>query len=302
MEFLAAHWRLFAVAALFFLGVAARRLEWAGPAQGRWLLNFVLNVGLPPLIFGALASAPLDREHALLPLAAALTMVVGWGAAVLVSRRLGLTRTGEGSMVLCAISLNISLIYPYAALSLSAAAFSQLVLFDMGHAVLVWTLSTTLACLYGGRSDDIPVLLRRSLTAPPLWALVFALVANIWLALPPPLLRGSLLVGQGFVLLVPFAMGLLVTGHALRQRAVAVAVLLRSLFGLFVGLGLVWVLDLEGSAAQVVVLGAAAPIGFVSVVLSARESLDVEMAASAAAVSAFAASFWLPLAMMWMGT
>ena len=66
-------------------------------------------------------------------------------------------------MALCAMSLNNSMIYPFAALSLGTAAFSQLVMFDMGHALLVWTVTTVVACNYGGHADDIPVLLRRTL-------------------------------------------------------------------------------------------------------------------------------------------
>ena len=81
-------------------------------------------------------------------------------------------------MALCAMSLNNSMIYPFAALSLGAAAFSQLVMFDMGHALLVWTVTTVVACKYGGHADDIPVLLRRTLLAPPLWVLFIALATE----------------------------------------------------------------------------------------------------------------------------
>ena len=35
-------------------------------------------------------------------------------------------------MALCAMSLNIAMIYPFACVGLSTAAFSQLVMFDMG--------------------------------------------------------------------------------------------------------------------------------------------------------------------------
>ena len=47
--------------------------------QGRALLNFVFNVGLPILIFGALTGVPLAREHALLPVAAICISLVGLG-------------------------------------------------------------------------------------------------------------------------------------------------------------------------------------------------------------------------------
>jgi hypothetical protein len=84
------------------------RLQWAGERQGRALLGFVFNIGLPILIFGALAGVPLAREHALLPVTAICISLAGWGAAAFVARRFGLPRTGEGAMALCAMSLNNS--------------------------------------------------------------------------------------------------------------------------------------------------------------------------------------------------
>ena len=50
-DWLVDHWRLAAIAALFFVGIALRRSGVAGATQGRWLLNFVFHVGLPILIF-----------------------------------------------------------------------------------------------------------------------------------------------------------------------------------------------------------------------------------------------------------
>ena len=301
MDLILANWRLAAVAALFFCGVALRRFDWAGADHGRALLKFVFNVALPILIFGALAGVPLVREHALLPVTAICVSLAGWAAAAFVARRIGLPRTGEGAMVLCAMSLNNSMIYPFAALSLGAAAFSQLVMFDMGHAVLVWTVTTVVACRYGSHADDIPVLLKRTLGAPPLWVLAAALILNgAGAPIPHDFLHGVLVIGQTLMLLVPLSMGLLVSARGLRRREVIAAVALRSLFGLVVGTLLVRVFGLSGSAAGIALIGAAAPIGFTSVVLSAREGLDLDLAASAAAISVFLGSLWIPMAIIFV--
>lgn len=298
MEFLLAHWRLAAVAGLFFLGVILKRFGVAGERQGRAMLAFVFNVGLPILIFGALAGVPLEREHALLPVTAICISLAGWGVAAFVARRFALPRTGEGAMALCAMSLNNSMIYPFAALSLGAAAFSQLVMFDMGHAMLVWTVTTVVACKYGGHADDIRILLRRTLLAPPLWVLFIALGLNLGDApIPQDLLHQVLVVGQLLMLLVPLSMGLLVSARGLRRPEVITAVALRSGFGLLVGALLVWLLGFTGTAAAIALIGAAAPIGFTAVVLSSREGLDLDLAASAAAISVFLGSLWIPLAM-----
>ena len=298
MEFITANWRLAAVAALFFVGVAARRTGLAGPAHGRWLLNVVFNVGLPILIFGALAGVPLAREHALLPVAAICISLAGWAAAVVAARRFGLPKAGEGALALCSMSINNSMVYPFASLSLGAAAFSQLVMFDMGHAILVWTVTTVAACKYGGHADDIPVLLKRALLAPPLWVLFIALGLNVGEApISHDVLHTILLIGQFMVLGVPLAMGFLVNAQGLRRPEVWTAVVLRSGVGALVGLVLGYLFGLQGTAAAIAIVGGAAPIGFTAVVLSAREGLDLDLAATAAAVSVFLGSLWIPLAM-----
>lgn len=298
MEFIAANWRLAAVAALFFVGVAARRAGVAGESQGRWLLNFVFNVGLPILIFGALTGVTLAREHALLPVTAICISLAGWAAAAFVARRFGLPKTGEGAMALCSMSINNSMIYPFAALSLGTAAFSQLVMFDMGHAILVWTVTTVAACRYGGHADDIPVLLKRTLAAPPLWVLFISLGLNVSGApISKDLLHTVLVIGQMMILLVPLAMGLLVSAKGLRRAEVWSAVGLRSVFGGLVGFVLALLFGLKGSAASIAIIGGAAPIGFTAVVLSSREGLDLDLAASAAAISVFLGSLWIPVAL-----
>jgi predicted permease len=291
------HWRLAAVAALFFLGVLARRGGWAGQREGRWLLNFVFYVGLPTLIFGALTGAKLEREHALLPAIALGTTLVCWGAGAFVARRFRLPKKGEGAMTLCAMSINVAMIYPFASLSFGTVAFSQLVMFDMGHAIMAWTFTTVIACKYGGHTGDIPVLLKRALAAPPLWILFLALGLNVGGApVSHDLLHKFLVAGQIMVLMVPLAMGLLVSAAGMRRPEVGVSVVLRSVFGGLVGFSLGLLFGLEGSAVGVAALGAAAPVGFTAVVLSAREGLDLELAASAAAISVFLGSLWIPLA------
>jgi hypothetical protein len=297
VEWIITHWRLAAVAALFFLGVGLRRSGWVPVSAGKALLNLVFNVGLPLLVLGALGAVTFERQHALLPAAAVGTVLLCWAAAAFVARRFELPKRSEGAMALAAMSINVSMVYPFAALSFSPAEFSQLVMFDMGHALCVWTLGTVVACSYGGHRGDIPVLLRRVLGAPALWVLlvVFGLkIAEV--RLPDEALQVSLSIGQSFVLLVPLAMGLLVSAVAMRKPAVMTAVALRSGLGGIAGFTLATLFGLSGTAHSIATIAAAAPVGFSAVVLSGREDLDLEIAASAAAISVFLGSVWIPFA------
>ncbi len=133
--------------------------------------------------------------------------------------------------------------------------------------------------------------------APPLWVLVAALLLNLSGApISKPFLHGTLVTGQLLMLMVPLSMGLLVSASGMRRPEVITAVALRSLFGLAVGTVLVWAFGFSGSAAAIALIGSAAPIGFTAVVLSSRENLDLDLAASAAAISVFLGSLWIPLA------
>jgi predicted permease len=110
------------------------------------------------------------------------------------------------------------------------------------------------------------------------------------------LLHQVLLVGQLLVLFVPLAMGLLVSAAGMRRREVLASVVIRSGLGGLVGFILALCVGLEGTAVGIAALGASAPVGFTAVVLSAREGLDLELTASAAAISVFLGSLWIPLA------
>src|SRR5687768_8841378 len=98
VEWVITHWRLAAVAALFFLGMAMRRWGRVPLSAGKTLLNLVFNVGLPLLVLGALGSVTLERQHALLPAAAVGTVLVCWAAAAFAARRFVLAKRSEGAM------------------------------------------------------------------------------------------------------------------------------------------------------------------------------------------------------------
>jgi predicted permease len=91
-------------------------------------------------------------------------------------------------------------------------------------------------------------------------------------------------------------MGFLVNAAGMRRPEVITSAALRSGLGGLVGFTLGVLFGLEGTAAGVAALGAAAPVGFTAVVLSAREGLDLELTASAAAISVFLGSLWIPFA------
>ena len=157
-----------------------------------------------------------------------------------------------------------------------------------------------LAAWYGGHGANLAGIVRRALTFPPLWALLAALAINATdTALPEWLVMILRVVGQTILLLVIVALGVLFDARLMRDKRVLVALSLRMLLGLLFGLVLVWIFDLDGLTRAVLILGAAAPIGFSAVVFADREGLHRESSASAASISVLLGLVYVPLA-LWL--
>ncbi len=101
------------------------------------------------------------------------------------------------------------------------------------------------------------------------------------------------------LLLVIVALGILFDLRRVLSGPVLTAVALRIGLGFLLGLLAVELLSLEGLTRSVVLLGAAAPVGFTVVVIANRESLDRELAASAASLAVALALVYVPLA-LWL--
>jgi predicted permease len=205
-----------------------------------------------------------------------------------------------GALVLCGVSLNNGFLFPFVIAAWGQEGFAQLALFDLGHIIGQSTFVYVLAAWYGGHGASTSAILRRVFTFPPLWALLAALALNVSdTALPPWLVAVLRTTGQAILLLVIVALGVLFDARLLRDGRVLAALALRLALGLALGLLLAWAFDVEGMTRAVLVLGAAAPIGFSAVVFADRENLHRELAASAASISVLLGLAYVPVA-LWL--
>ncbi len=285
---------------LFVVGFVARRVGWLRPPNAGFMLRMVINVGLPAMFIADVSRIELRSDLLALPASSLSIMLVTWGLSLLVGRAMGLTRADQGTTTISAMSINNGFLFPFVLAVWGAAGFGQMALFDLGHVLGQSLLVYAIAATFGGRATGFGPILRRVLGFPPLWALVVALLLNVSdTALPDWLITLLRTVGQVILLLVIVALGVLFDAKLLRDRRVPVILLLRMPLGLLVGYLCVLAFGLEGLTASVVLLGAAAPIGFNAVVLSDMEKLNRELSASAASISVLLGLVYVPLA-LWL--
>jgi malate permease and related proteins len=285
---------------LFFAGFLARRAGWLKPAHAGKMLHLVITIGLPALFLADVSRIPLQRDLVALPISAVLIVLVTWGVSVVVARALNLSRIDQGAMTLCGMSINNGFLFPFVIAVWGQVGFAQIALFDLGNALCQGSLVYALAAWYGGHDTGLKAVARRVLSFPPLWALIVALLINAsgWV-LPGWFTTTSGAVGRTILLLVIVALGVLFDARLVRDRTVLATIALRILLGLVLGYACVELFGLEGQIRSIVLLGAAAPIGFSAVVIANRENLNRELAASAASISVLLALAYVPLA-LWL--
>lgn len=288
--------RLAPVLLAFGAGVAARRLGRLGPAHAERLLVWVVRLGMPALILGTVTPLSLTPGIARLPAAAALTILVMWGAATLAGRALELPAARRGVIVIGAMIMNLAVVYPFAFAAWGAAGVGHLAFFDFGNGLVVLTLVYGLAAWYGRGSTGPGTVAGALGRFPPFWAMALALVLNLArVPVPPGLVLGLQWGGAASVFLVLVAMGIFFRAPRRLPAALLLPLALRAGGGL--ALGWLWarLFGLTGLERAVVILGAAAPVGFNTLVFAAREGLDREFAAALVSLSVLAGMLLLPL-------
>ena len=286
--------------ALFAAGFVARRRGWLAPPHAGKMLQLVVTVGLPALFIADVSRIPLRADLIALPLAAIAIMLVTLAVAMLTGRRLQLSTPDRGAFVLAGMSINNALLFPFVIAGWGPAGFAQLALFDFGHALMQGSVVYAVAAAHGGHGAGAAAIARRVLGFPPLWALIAAIAINLSGYTLPGVVSATLgTVGRLILLLVVVALGILFDARMLRSGTVRMALLLRIGLGALLALLIVTLFDLTGMTRAVVLLGGAAPIGFSAVVLASRESLNRDLAASAASISVLLGLVYVPVA-LWL--
>lgn len=288
--------RLLPIFVLFAFGVLARHRGWFDERDARRMLTIVLWFALPALILSTVTTLPLAADLLFLPVSGMLILVLSWPAAVFLGRRLRLPAPTLGVFVIAPMVMNLAAQYPFVLAVWGAEGFARFALIDLGNALIVFTLSYALACIYGGRVSDIRGIGKRLVTLPPVWALAVALLMNRGgLALPDGLRGGLHTFGSAAVLLIMIALGIHFRPRLTLPLPAVLAIALRVVLGSGIGLALVALFDLQGQDRLLVLMAAMAPVGFNVLVFSAREGLDNELAATVVSMSLLMSFVYLPI-------
>jgi len=291
----------------FLIGFLLRYRGIANRDQADFLFRVVLYVTLPALVFLAIADAELSHRTILLPVAGITVNLVCAIAAIFYVRTMKLENHRAGAIVLGAGITNMLFVFPFVLSVLGQAALADAILFDLGNAVFVGTIAYSISFYFGkSKAASGASLLLKTIRAPIFVAVAAALIVNTF-HISIPTFASEILSPLGAVTipLVLIAIGISFSTAGFSGRLPVVTILLRMLLGFIVGLLIVWAFGFAGATAAVIVVSAAAPIGFSSVTLASIGELDTEQAAAAlsmsVAIGMISTTLLLMVAVRWLG-
>lgn len=270
---------------LFVTGFLSKKFKLVNKKDGGTFLRVVFYLTLPALLFLSISNVQLTMEFALLPLVAVLLVIITFFGSFFTGKLLKLPQPTLGVFLVGSMIMNIGFVYPFIILALGDEGFARAVLFDLGNNVMIYTFVYFTACKFGGNKKS-KAILQRLFLSPPLWALAAALMFNL-LSLQLPLALNNFLeaIGSLTVPLITIALGIYFNPKIVKFVPLSLGVFMRSGFGLLMGLVLVRLFGLGGLSKTVVLLGAAAPVGFMTITFAALEKLDADFASSLVSLS-----------------
>lgn len=288
--------KIIPVILILLLGYVLKRLNILKKDDGDLFLKLVFYVALPALIILSLAKIDLQADFIFLPLAAALVIFAISGVAFLGGKWLNLPPPTFGAFLVGSTIMNIGFALPFFIAAYGEEGLARVSLFDFGNGLLVFTFVYFLACKYGTNGSNQRMMLNKLLVSPPIWALLIGITLNLTSTSIPPLANNFLeLVGGLTTPLIMLALGVYFSPKLVRATPVFVATFIRMAGGLAAGYIVVQLFGLEGLNRLIVLIGAAAPVGYNTLTFSSLENLDKELAANLVSFSILIGVIFLPI-------
>jgi len=280
----------------FFLGIAFKLLKLLKKEDAPILLRFVLTVTLPALTIIAVTNVQLVADMALIPFMAIAIVFLMFFISSFVGRRMNMPRPMFGSFLVGTMIMNTAYSLPFFAAAHGNEGLARASLFDIGNTFMIFTFTYYNAIKYGDNSHTDKIYWGKFLRMPPLWAMIIAFAWKaVSVPLPPLAYNFFFLIGNPTVPLVMIALGLYFDPKLKHLSKALVAIFIRMVVGLGVGIALATICSLTGITRTVVIANSALPIGFNTLIFANLENMDREFAATCVSISIFIALFYLPL-------
>jgi predicted permease len=264
--------------------------------HGDFLLRLVFYVTLPSLIMVSFSKITLTVQFAYLPLITTCIISIMYLISSMTGRWLKLPGRRMGVFIIGTMILNIGFLLPFVRAAYGEEGLSRLLVFDFMNGILAFTWVYYIACKHGKNAYDRWTMLKKFLSAIPIWAIIISITLNLSQVILPKVIYNTFqLAGDTTIPLIMFSLGAYFSPRLIFPRAIVMALLIRMVLGLFLGFLFSELFDISGLTRMIVLLGSSAPIGFNSITFASLEDLDKEFAASLVSSAIVIGIIYVPL-------
>lgn len=267
---------------IFFLGFTLRKVSFFTKDHADFMLKLVFYIALPALIILSFSKASLTWNDMLLPLFAFIIMAVIFCIAYAISKTITLEPKQKGVFFIASLVMNVGFLLPFVIAVFGEQGLAKISLFDFGNGLLTFTFAYAVAYRYGNPGEKkTKIMLKKFLMIPPIWAIVIGLALNLsHIQIPDAFRSLCTTLGNMTSPLIMLALGIYFTPRLLHIKPAIGITLIRMGIGLILGIILTKIFTLDPLSEKIVLLAAAAPVGYNTLTFSGIENLDKEYAAS----------------------
>ncbi|HNX00137.1 MAG TPA: AEC family transporter [Candidatus Cloacimonadota bacterium] len=280
----------------FFLGIFIKKIKLLKKDDGHLLLKLVLSVTLPALQILSILRLQLTWSLFFIPLIAQMIIIIVYFVSLGTGRLLKLPKGTMGSFLVGTMIMNTSFSLPFFFAAFGQEGFARATLFDVGNSFLIFTFIYYNAIKYGENSQHhAKVDWIKFLKLPPLWGLVIGVVMRLVnIQLPEIGMNFLSLVGNPTTPLIMISLGLFFEPKLKNLDKALLAIFIRMVGGLGLGILLSSLFHLQGMNRTIVIASASTPIGFNTLIFASLEGMDEEFAATCVSISILIAIVYLP--------
>ena len=161
------------------IGYVTKKIYFLNETTGAMLTKIIIYITLPVIIIKAITSVKIQPGLFSLTVfgmvVAFVILSVGW----LTFTKSKLPKSTKGSLILTLCGLNLAIFaYPFAQLIWGDTGLTYMAMFDMGNALIIYTLGYSIALRYSSDEFSVSVVFKKLVTFPPLIAFLAALALN----------------------------------------------------------------------------------------------------------------------------
>lgn len=280
---------------LILIGILLRRLGIIKKEEASLFLRLVFYLTMPALVLTNIPATKITHDFLYLPFIPPIIGTILFIISSAIGKQLKLAKKKLGVFIISSLILNTAFIFPFVSMIFKQDGVSRILIFDVGNAIMIFGFAYYQACKYGSEKVNKKYIYTRFLQSAPLWAILIAVTMNIFnVQLTGPLLNFAKITGDLTIPLLLISVGVFFEPKLSYFKIGLIAIIVRMGLGMILGLGLVYLFELEGVTRYVAILATATPMGYNVLTFSSIENLDKEFAADLVSTSILIALFYVP--------